>query len=169
MNPLRRRGFTLVEVLIVAVIMTLIGGAIMVLALTGRKVSDLTNARLTTLTDAERAVARVTEDLRLASQQTAVCNFMTQVLIIGPPGGPGITYTFNPQNRQLTRSTLLGGGAMLNQVVASGLTAFQVQCDSKSGVQFKPKVVQVTVTAQDRSSPWPLPQTLSSQIWIRNP
>lgn len=176
-------GFTLVEVLVVALIMTLVGGAALVLAQSGRQVSDLTNARLTAMTDAELALSRLTEDLRMASTSSMGgergIECLEEVHALPPlPGIParlrfkrvmpdgtlsGMILYWLADN-QLMASGPVGG----ERVVASGVTAFDYSSVC-NGAANASGMARVRLTAEANSLQGPMTQTVDSQVWIRNP
>jgi hypothetical protein len=147
---------------VVGVLFIVIGGMALVLADTGRNVWARTDAQLATLTDAQRALDRLNEDLGRACQSTlnpASCAATDQLVFKLSPScatGSAITYMLTGSN--LTRQV----GAAAPVTVASGLTKFDVQNCSGG-------LVKVALTAQANTVRGPFSQTLESQIWVRNP
>ncbi len=191
---MKRQGFTLVEVLMTALITTLIGGALLVVAIAGRRVSDLTNARLTAQTEAQRGLNRLTEDLRMASTSTLNGEKGIECLVAPNTNSDPLQLQFKrvlpdgllsgeiiywrqtktsgggkkgqPTVRnQLMRQPPSGGS---DQVVATGVTVFDFSsvCNDAANTSG---MAQVRLTAQANSWQGPMTQTVESQVWIRNP
>ena len=156
-----RKGFTLVEVLMTALIATLIGGALLVVAIAGRRVSDLTNARLTTMTNAQQAMNYITRDLRgTIDPRSLVCRANDgRLRFPDSTGGFTISYTF--QSGQLKRT-----GAGDPDITFTGVSDFQFVCSSAGE---KPKWVRIQVTARADSGQESIKQTVTSQVQLRNP
>lgn len=70
-RPHAADGFTLVEVLVVAVLVSLFTGTLFVLASTGHQAWARTDAQLANLTTVQKALDRLGEDLRVASGASA--------------------------------------------------------------------------------------------------
>lgn len=154
-----RNGFTLVEVLIVGLVLSLVGGAILVLAQTARQVWASTDARLATMTIAQQAINRLTEDLRKACASTVACPAGELQFKRSPdcdPDGPPVTYSLVGNDLEQQE----GAGAPI--VVVSGLEGFAPSCPTTGRVDL-------TVTAQTNSIGGPSRQTVVSQVWIQNP
>lgn len=158
-----KRGFTLVEIILVGgVLSVVIGGMMLVLAETGRNVWARTDAQLTSLTDAQRALGRVSEDLRRAVSSslsdTGPNSCRANTLSFLESGTiRRITYTRDNSNA-LTRQV----DANPALTVASGLTAFTPACPGGG-------LVRLTLTARANSLRGPSTQELESAIWVRNP
>ena len=147
-------GFTLTEVMVASLLSLLLGWVMLVLSFAGNQMRVRMDAQLTTLTEAQRALNRVSEDLRQARQSGLACG-PGSTLAFTSVIGPAVTY-------QLNGNTLVkreGGGGP--QVIASGVTAFTPTCAAGG------QAVQVSLTA--RANQWYAPLTLSSQVWVRNP
>jgi prepilin-type N-terminal cleavage/methylation domain-containing protein len=169
-----RAGFTLIEVLMTVFIMTLVGGAILILAFAGRRVSDLTNARLTAMTGAERAMSQLTAQLRQTADTavgpaTCLPTFSGHgALRFTPTNGlPPVTYGFDAPSGQLFRRQ----GGTPQRVIASGLQDFRVSCQGTSSTMTVnlQVIVQATSWQQMPMTQTPMTQTLESQVWVRNP
>jgi len=158
----KKRGvpaFTLVEVMVASVIASMVGGAALLLAQTGRQVWGLTDARLASLTDAQRAIDRVSEDLRNACQAT-LASAEAQLAFRQAPDcedeDPTITYRY-------------AAGRLTRQVdeeapvtVASGLSAF-------SAAHLGNGLVRLRVTAQSNTQAGNATQTVETGVWVQNP
>ena len=140
----RHRGFTLVEALIVTVVLLLVSGMALAIAQTGPRVWSQTSERLASITDAQRALDRLTEDLRLA--QTASLNCapaapdeltFTQTRLVGGVY-TNVAVAYNHQGTQLLKD---------GNVVATEIAAFQPTCLSDGEV-----VLQLTVRVDASST-----------------
>lgn len=72
-KPMKNKGFTLVEIMMVLLITTLSAGAIYVMAQTSNQVWNRADVKVTAMEHARMAMNRVVEDLRHASKKDFVC------------------------------------------------------------------------------------------------
>ena len=160
-------GFTLVELIIVgSVVFILVGGISMVLAETGRQVWNRTDSRIVSLQGAQRALDRMSEDLREASRSTVVAGancaadrlgFTIDRDGSGPIAPVAVLYT-RAGDGTLSRDQ--DGAA---QVVAARLTGFTPTCGANG-------LIRLEVTAQyARLDGIVSTDTLSSQVWVQSP
>jgi hypothetical protein len=150
-------GFTLVEMLVVGLVtVSVLGGMVLALADSGKRMWTMTDTRVATLTAAQIALDRLTEDLRVAHQANLGCG--SDQLAFNPVGG-GLrtTYSRDPVTRLLTRAQ--GGGNP--QIIAADIEAFSPTCQAG--------LVKLQLTARVNSPQGPSTQTLNSQVWIQNP
>ena len=151
----RRNGFTLVEILVVTVVFSLIGIALFVMASAGREVWSTTDAQLAGMTNAQIAVARLSDDLHLASKTGLTCQ--NGQLTFSVNGAP-ITYALDAPQRALTKTQ-----AAVTTTVASNITAFTPTCQTTGVVDLMLSAEGSPAMAQ-RSS-----QTLIAKVWVRQP
>ena len=164
------RGVTLFEMLVVSVILvTLVGGTVMVLAETQNRVWSRTNGQLITLSDAQIALDRVTEDLRMARQPVTCANgTVSFTQLLSDPvthqlvAGPVVTYQCTGCSNATPGTLTKTAANAAPQVMASGLTNFTGTCLST-------QLVKVALTSQVNTSRGVLTHTLESNVWIRNP
>ena len=144
----QRSGFTMVEILVVAAILGLIGLTLMALSITGPRMATQSDALLGSITDAQRVLDRLREDLNGASAATLNC----------APDAPN-ELEFSQANTLVAYnydgSQLLRNGA----VVAAGVTKFQPACFADGRV-----TLELAVRFRGNVS-----RTLTSQVWVRNP
>ena len=144
----RRSGFTLVEIMVVAAILGLIGLTLMALSTAGPRVAMQSTALFGSIVDTQRVLDRLREDLKNASAATLNC----------APAAPD-DLVFSQQNTPIAYdhdgSLLRRNGA----VVASGITGFLPAC-------FPDGRVRLEVAVQVNSN---MTRTLVSQVWVRNP
>ena len=161
-----REAFTLVEVLVATVLLALVGGVVMTLSTSGRALWVRTDSKLASMTDAQRAVDRLTEDLRKACQNslnppdaTTVCGagqLSFRQIPSCAAGGPVITY------RQAGSSLTRQAGAAAATTVAGNVTAFTPTCQTGG-------LVRLSLTAQTNSSfGIGAVRTLESTVWVQN-
>jgi len=155
-----RRGWTLVEVVIISLVLSVVGGAMLVMAQMSDQIWGRTDVRLTTILNAQRALNRVREDLRKASQASLLpagnCTAAT-LRFTQPSTGDTITYTL--AGNDLTRQI----GVAAPVTVASELTAFTPSCQGGG-------LVRLNLTSQASSTAGGSAlQTLETQIWVREP
>lgn len=148
MGHAKRRGFTIVELLIVTGVLGLIGLMLMTLSVTGPRVAAQSSALLGSITDAQRALDRLREDLKRASAATLNCAPTAPDELVFSQESAVIAYNHDG-------SLLRRNGA----VVASGITAFQPACFPDGRVTLE---VEVRVNNN-------MTRTLTSQVWVRNP
>ena len=147
----------MVELLIVAsVVFVLIGGITLTLSQAGKQVWVRTDGAFVSLSDAQRALDRVSEDLRQASQANLVC--AAGQLDFDLIGGDHITYALNTNTGLLTRTD-----AAAPKVVADGIATFTPSCQSGSGL------VRLHVLAQKTTPSGTWNQPLDSQVFVQNP
>ena len=155
-------GFTLVELVVVGVVLSLMSGAVFALAQTTGLVWSGTDARLASFTQAQKAVNRLSEDLRQACRSTVVCT-AGQVTFKRAPcqaADPVMTYTWASNN--LMRQ--VGGDPP--STVTDGLTALTIpRCDVTNGLVM----LDLTARARAASGGSSSPQRVVSQVWIEAP
>ena len=157
----RTAGFTFLELLIVgSVVFVLMGGIMLAFSRVGAQVWNRTEVRQVSLSDAQRALDRMSEDLRQASQTGLACAVDTLTLTPAVGGGGQIQYS-RAANGQLSR---LQGGVTV--VVGSGLTAFTPTCSAAGNAGL----TRLALTAQ-ATGPKGLvsAQTLSTHVWVQSP
>ena len=149
-----RRGMTFVEVMVVAAMVPLVIGASMVLAQQSQQAWTLTTRRLSTITDAQRALDRMVNELRMGSASSLICDDDSIQVELN---AQVIQYTLNAQN-VLTRA--VDGGTPLP--VAGDLLAFSPTCRSDG-------LVDLRVTARVATTTGESMQTLDSWVFVQNP
>lgn len=164
----REWGYTLVEFLVVAVVLIILGLAAVILMETGKSSWVLTDTQLQTQTEAQRVIDRVAEDAREATASNVTCTGGGAGVQVIPVTGPPITYTLAatpsppglPDTNTLTRSQ--GGTAV---VMATRLVEFScVKASAES------QVVQLQVTARSRTPNQRLvDQAVTTDIWMEVP
>jgi len=169
------RGITLVEVLLVALVLSLVGGVFFTVASSGTQIWERSEARLVGVSAAQRALDLMGEDLRkgsLASLQcpcpVAACppgerTIQVQVIdITQPPPGNITTVMYRRNATTLNLERVVAGTA---QVMTSGLTAFNVvTCDPGGLVTVRLTTEGSRNTAAYGSRPY----TVQSRFWVRN-
>lgn len=152
-----RRGFTLVELVLVAVVViVVIGGMVLALAQISRQVWVRTDTHLATVTAAQQALDRLSEDLRRAHQAGLTCG-AGQVTFTPLAGGGAITYLLDASGN------LVRTQGPVSQIMAAQLSSFAPSC---AGELVR---VQITSAVGMQGGVGIASQTLSSQIWVRNP
>lgn len=147
------RGFTLTEILLVVLLFVFVGAVILVVAQAGARAWGTTEAQLTTLTNAQRALDRIREELTNA-RQGLTC-----------PQNALAFFPFNTEDGEVTYA--LQGGRLTRtqqgtvQVLAAGITQLTAVCANE--------LVDVSLTVQNPSPVGPVTHVLQSHIWIRNP
>ncbi|MBI4340974.1 MAG: hypothetical protein HY598_01685 [Candidatus Omnitrophica bacterium] len=157
------RGVTLVEMLLTAVIMTVVGGMIIIFIQVSRQSWLLTDTRLTAQAASRQAMNRLREDVRAADQDSVTCLPGTadvtddRLQLTQNDGATAIEY-------RLSGTSLIRRVGTTDQAVASQIAAFVVPATCPGGL------VTVTVTARVGS---PLGgstiQTLTSEVWAQAP
>ena len=101
-------GFTLVELLVVGVVVSIVGLITIVLAQSGQQMWMITGARLSAMTSAQQAINRLIEDLRRASQQSVSAAARAEtglsLQLLNDDGSIGPTVTYARNGDQLTRT-----------------------------------------------------------------
>ena len=160
-TPHRGAGFTFFELLMVgSIVFVLLGGIMLALSHVGTQVWNRTEVQQVSLDSVQRALDRMSEDLRQASQTGLGCAAGTLTLTPAVGGGGQIRYS-RAANGQLSR---LQGGVTV--VVASGLTAFTPTCSAEGNAGL----TRLALTAQ-ATGPGGLvsAQTLSTHVWVQSP
>ena len=158
-----RAGFTMLELSIVAAILVAVAGVLgIVLIRSGELVWVRTDLQLTAMTDAQRAMDRLRDDLRIAARSSLASCSETVGLsfqIRNPDGSltPVITYTRTGTRLFRTR---FGEPA---QVVADNVVTFTPVCEPGG-------VVSLQVAARPPTSRTSIGfvQTLSSKVLVKN-
>lgn len=164
-------GFSLVELLIVGgVIFVLVNGVTLVLAQSGKQVWERAESGVTTVSDAQRALDRITEDLQNARQANLSCQTAVSATCITPPclvfdladGSGRVTYQLSVIGQVLR--TLDQGQP---QVVGSGLTDFTPTCLPNSLVKLD---VTAEATARTGTQQYTLAtRPMTSTVFVQNP
>ena len=155
MVRLTERGeFTYVEMLVVAVVFSLVIGAMFVLSQTGNQMWVHTDDSLANVTSAQIAMDRITEDLRQASSSAGLtCASDNLQFTVGAN-----RITYSRSGTELHKQV----GAAPAMTVAGSVTSFTPTCQSNN-------VVRLQLTAQVSSLRPTLQKTLESQVWVQNP
>ena len=160
-------GFTLVEMLVVAALFVFIGAAVLVLSQTGAKFWRATESQLTTLTNAQRALDRLRQELSAARQNGLTCSADHTTVSFNPLTGGLITYAVAMGN--LTRTQGQGGVA---QLMASGVVV-STRAQEEPFYCLANGIVQITLSVPNSAlAPSPATNTLNTlraQVWVRNP
>jgi hypothetical protein len=154
-------GFTFVEIVIVGTVVALVlGGMTWAMASSGQMVWGRTDAEITALDSAQRAIDRISEDLRRATRGEAdpgrqvICR-PGEITIYPMTGGSAAVYSLNGGN--LIRAQ---DGASL--VMAAHISDFTPTCEARG-------LVRLRLTAQVGLGQSNFEQSLDSHVWIRNP
>ncbi len=156
------RGFTLVEVLMTMLILSFLSGVLLVFAQTGGAVWQSAEARLTSLDDAQRAMNRLTEDIRRASQGCfgpCTADDLSMARRINGVCDDATRVTYRREATGLLSRT---AGAGAPQIVATGLTALTAACQPQG-------VVAIAIQARADAGGRVGAQQLESQVWVQNP
>ena len=149
-------GFTLVEIVLTALLMTLVGGLGWSIATAHERLAGSTTAHLDAVATTQRSLNWLQQDLRSASRGTLKCqclaapcppgerNLRMDVTRGDPPVTQAIEY--RREGGRLTKS--IDGGAP--QVVADGLSAFLATCGADGIV-----TLDLTATGTSRFSARP--------------
>lgn len=171
-------GFTIVEILIAGtVVFVLLGGVTVVLGNVSRQIWTRTEPRLIALTEAQRALDRVSEDLRTASSASVNdtlpnrcrANLLSfRQPVVNPPGTNNrVRYSLSGTG-VLTRDfdALDDGTGIVTQTIVTGVTAFTPSCPpgGSAGV-----VGRLTLTAQVTTPQGQATQRFDSNVWVRSP
>jgi len=169
-------GFTIVEILIVGtVVFVLLGGVTVVLGNVSQQIWTRTEPRLIALTDAQRALDRVSEDLRAASSASVNdtlpnrcrANLLSFRQPVNPPGTNNRVryYLSGSSGDVLTRDfdALDDGTGILTQTIVTGVTTFTPTCQPGGLVVGLALAAQVT-TPQGQAT-----QTFDSNVRVRIP
>lgn len=166
------KGFSFVELLIVgSIVFVLMGGVSLVLAQTGKNVWERAGSEIVTVADAQRALDRMTEDLRNGRQTNLSCPTAAAGDCTSPPclvfdladGSDTLTYQLNGFE-QITRTFESTGSPV---VVAGGITDFTPTCQINSLVRLE---VTAEATASDgRSAETLSTRPLVSNVFVQNP
>lgn len=157
-----RRGFTYVEVLVAATLMTLVAGISFMLTEAGRRMWMVADVKLTSLQSGQTALNRLTEDLRQASQASVICQAAQLDFNFVNPVAP-VRYTLDAPNSTLLRS--MNNGAA--QAVAGHILGFTPTCLPNG-------LVRLDITAQPEAplsrTPQPIrSRTMQYEIVVPNP
>jgi len=152
----RRRGMTLTEVLMVAMIMPLVVGVFAVLADQSQQTWLRTDTRLTSLTASQRALDRVSEELRRSTQVSVTC-VDAGTLRFTTFDGATLEYSRNDQGQLIRRQIQQGPDAL--SATAGNLTSFAPTCENSGLVTIR---VGVRVDGHKGFST----QTLESRVFV---
>jgi prepilin-type N-terminal cleavage/methylation domain-containing protein len=156
------KGFTLAEVLVVSVVMSIISAVTIVLAEASHQTWGRMDVYLQSRFVAQQALNRVVEDVRSADQSSLDCQLGdvddladNQLVLTRNGGTMALSYHLN------------GGDLIRTQdgderIVASGLTAFVPGCQLGG-------LVSLRLTSQVRNLYGTATQHLTSNVWAQNP
>lgn len=155
------RGLTAVELLIVSgIAFGLWGGLAFMTTDAGNRIWSRTDSQMATMSSAQRALNRLTEDLRAASASLPApptC-LPGDITFYRSSDGAAMRYQLNAATGNLTRTAGATSG-----VVAGNVSAMTFPTCANG-------LVRVTLTTQVVSPRWPTATyTLDSQVRIRNP
>ena len=158
------RGFTYVEVLVVVMISVLVvNGMVWALTRSGQMVWTRTDSKMVSLAAVQRALDRVSEDLRRASRATVLCA-AGQLTFGQDTNGDQIIDRTIIYSRNAAAGTLIrteNNGAPKS--MAAQITAFTPSCQASG-------LVRLQVTAQvAMPASGSVTQRLSSQVRVPNP
>ena len=160
-------GFTLAELLIVVVPMLIaFGGMTLVLEQSGRNAWLTADAQLDSGTDAQRALDRISEDLRGMSASSVQCTAGGTRLQMG--SGPPVTYQFAGTGiyagtGRLTRTVGTGMGAP-QQTISSRLVTFSCTPPDAN------RVITLRVTSRGRTVQGrTVDRALNTRVWVQIP
>ena len=151
------RGYTLIETMMVGLILTLIGGALLVLATTGRTVWLRADALLAVQTQAEKVMNRVVAELRSAREgSVADCN--NSILRFTNLEGAPVVYTKTGANVLQRQEGAEAPTAQPN------VTQFVCRADPLDPANVR----RLTVTATERTLAGQATHTLTTRVWLRH-
>ena len=148
-----RRGMTFIEVMVVAAMVPLVIGASMVLAQQSQQAWTLTTRRLSSITDAQRALDRMVNELRMGSASSLACDDDSITVELNDVP---VQYSLNAQN-VLTRTV---GGVTTD--IAGDILAFSPTCRGDG-------LADLRVTARVVAGSGVSMQTLDSWVFLQNP
>ena len=156
-------GFTFVELLIVGIVVVLVvNGVAFALASSGRNIWARTNSQIEVLATAQRAMDRVTGELRTASAGSLVCAGEQLTFGRDTDGDQVIdqtvVYSRNTTARTLVRA--VNGGAPAT--MTSDISGFTPTCQAGG-------LVRIRLTAGVALDTQTLTQPLSVNVWVKNP
>jgi len=153
------RGFTMVELLIVSgIAFSLWGGLALMTTDAGNRVWSRADTQMTTMSSAQIALNRLTEDLRAASLAAPVTCQPGDISFTRSSDAAAMRYQLNAAAGTLTRTE-----AGTSRVVAGNLSALTFPTCSNG-------LVQVALTARVApANRIPATYTLNSSVMIRNP
>ena len=153
------RGFTMVELLIVSgIAFSLWGGLALITTDAGNRVWSRASTQMTTMSAAQLALSRLTEDLRAASLAAPVTCQAGDITFRRSRDGAAMRYRLDAATGLLTRTE---GG--VSRVVAGNLSALTFPSCANGLVQV---ALTTRVAPANRT---PATYTLESQVRIRNP
>ncbi len=162
-----RQGMSLVELIAASSIALLVCGGVLALTQTGGQMYSRADAKLASATEAQRAIDRISEDLRRARGSGLTCQ--ADVLQMTPANlAPVIRYervtalTSKPTDPLWRLNNLLRSQGGTDVLLTSGITAFQSSCPSQ-------RLVTVGLTAQVGNLGPSSVQTLVSRVEVQNP
>ena len=163
---IERRGFTLVELLVVIVLTTLFVWMSYNLIETGKRAGTTMEAQVENQEEVQRVLSRITNELRVVPVSTVTCTGST--LTFDPEGAnppAQVIYTFTPNVGTYPGET----GTLVRTQGADQLTLSQ-RLTSFSCTAPVQQVVMLQVTARTKTSQGrPLDHTVTTQVRISSP
>ena len=161
-------GFTLVELLVVCLIVMSVGGMLFLIADSGLKTWLFTDAQLESQTEVQRAIDRMSDDLREAPLDEIDCVIPNGPLTIGLAGTAArITYRFtagaglHPGTGTLVRE--VGDPMASSATIASNIVDGSFTCTDPAN-----QVVSLSLTSRGRTTQGRvLDQAVNTSVWIQ--
>lgn len=156
-------GWSVVELITVLVIvLVVVAGMAAALTGTGLRIWGLSDAQLTSASNAQRALDRMSADLRRAQRASVRCPAAT-ALEFSYVGSPAVmTYLRNAQ------SELVLSDGVTPRVQARNITSFRVECVDAEGAEAERVRVILTARATGLGGVSAL-QALMAEIRVQNP
>jgi Tfp pilus assembly protein PilE len=166
MTLMSRQGFTFVEILISAVVMTFLGGVAVVMAQASGQLWNRTDVRMTAISDTQRVMNHLVEDLTRASRTDIVCTpgadgnpLDDQISFFLAPRASGIDVSYSVNGaRELVRAQ--GVSAV---TVAPNMTAFVPTCSAGGLIDLMVATQASTELGGD------VTQQVQSRVFVKSP
>lgn len=153
---MNRKGFSLVEVMVVSALFTVICAAVYAVLLSGNKVWNFTEPRIMMQQEARNSLLRMSGDIRQANSVTTPEPGSTSSSCqITDSSGVSVTYSINADG-ELVRATGAGESILAHNISAVGFTR----------EASNPAVIKIEVTAEITGKGSPL--VLSTRVKVRN-
>lgn len=158
------RGLTALELLVVGcVAIVILLGMSAVIAQSGQQVWAHIDGRSATMTITQRAMNRLSEELRRARQPTVSCPQANRLSFIRSDTGANVQYWCEGCDETGSGMLIRSEGGV-PQVVVSGLASLTLSCPPPSDGMMRVRLTAKTGTAPGKSA-----SVLESRVWVRNP
>lgn len=168
----KKKGFTLVEILVVTGVLGIIAASVLVVAVSWQRSWNISKVQMDVQSQARRAISEIAEELSQTSQSKVSISVAGDVITFQLPNDDYAEGEFTWGDQ--IQYSLISGPAGISQLLRTNLTTTQTEVLANyiNGIQFTltGSIVgmQVTVNKTPQGGEAPVTMQLDSQVSLRN-